>query len=166
MKTLLVIDLQNGVCNPSFGANSYCYEEVIRNVNARIDKYRSTQQPIVFVQHNDVELTQGSVEWQFVSGLDVQETDIIVEKTVPDAFYETNLENVLNALNCDTIEIAGAQTEYCVDTTIKVAFDKGYKLLMSQELVTTTLNNHYMSAGETVNFYKDIWNHRFLEFTD
>ncbi|SOB44027.1 Isochorismatase [Weissella viridescens] len=164
MKALVVIDLQNGVCNPDFGVSAYSYKEVISNVNERIDFYRSTNQPIVFIQHTDDELKKGSDVWQFVPDLNVTDRDVIVEKSVPDSFYHTKLESVLNELGCDELEFAGAQTEYCVDTTIKVAFDKGYKLTMSQNLVTTTLDNEYMSASDTISFYRDIWDTRFLTF--
>lgn len=31
---------------------------------------------------------------------------------------------------------------------------------------TSTLNNAYMSAKETINFYENIWSNRFLEFIE
>lgn len=48
------------------------------------------------------------------------------------------------------------------DATIKFAHGLGYENFMVQK-ATSTLNNPFMSAKETINFYENIWNHRFLK---
>ena len=50
--------------------------------------------------------------------------------------------------------------------TIKVAFDKGYVLSMSQDFVMITVNNECISALTTIEFYKKIGDRRFLTFED
>lgn len=77
------------------------------------------------------------------------------------AFYKTNLNHLLEENKASNLEICGAQTEYCVDTTIKMAHGLGYKLQMVKGL-NTTFDNSFMSAKDTISFYENIWNHRFF----
>lgn len=70
---------------------------------------------------------------------------------------------MLMELNIQTLEICGAQTEYCIDTSIKVAHHLGYQVRMLHSL-TTTYDNAFMSAQDTIAFYEKIWDQRFVEF--
>lgn len=66
----------------------------------------------------------------------------------------------------ESLEICGAQVEFCVDATIKMAHGLGYQLEMTRG-PTTTPNNSFMTAEKTLDFYQErIWNHRFLEFLE
>ena len=87
----------------------------------------------------------------------------MVNKIHENSFYRTNLKEVLDQLNVYSIEFCGAQTEYCMDATIKFAHGLGYKNFMVKN-ATSTLNNSFMSAEETVNFYENMLRHRYLEF--
>lgn len=49
-----------------------------------------------------------------------------------------------------------------MDATIKFAHGLGYENFMAPK-ITSTLNNPFMSAKETIDFYENIWNHRFLK---
>ena len=54
---LMVIDVQNGVV-----AGSHDRDGVIGNINALVDRARTEQVPVVWVQHSDEGLEQGSVQ--------------------------------------------------------------------------------------------------------
>lgn len=157
---LLVIDLQNGVCK---NGKIYNYKNIIQNINNEIDKFHLNKKPVIFIQHNDSSLKHGSNEWKLVSDLHNSDDDYYIEKVHADSFYKTELKNLLTKLNIRKIKICGAQTEYCVDTTIKVAHDLGYKITMLHQ-TTTTFDNDYLKAGEIINFYEKIWDKRFLTF--
>lgn len=60
------------------------------------------------------------------------------------------------------LEICGAQTEYCVDTTIKMAHGLGYQLSMRYG-ASSTFDNQFMTAKETIQFYENIWEEYFLD---
>ena len=55
------------------------------------------------------------------------------------------------------------QTEYCIDTTCKVAFEYGYRLIIPQN--TTTTYDNQMFSGETlIKYYEhEIWANRFAQ---
>ena len=61
----------------------------------------------------------------------------------------------------DTIILVGLQTEYCIDTTCKSAFEFGYKIIIPEE-TNTTFDNEYLSGEKLYEFYNyKIWNKRF-----
>lgn len=154
---LIVIDMQKAL------QYSYNFSGLIRNINERISQYRQSNLPIIFIQHNDQDITHGSELWQLSGKLDKQSEDLVVEKTHPNAFYQTNLNKILMSHQIRTIELCGAQTEYCCNATIVMAHGLGYRILMEHDM-TTTFDNDYMIAEDTISFFENIWNQRFVTF--
>lgn len=161
-KALIVIDMQNGVVNPA-GKVIYNRAGLVHLINERIAAYRQAQLPIIFVQHVDEDLVPDSTAWQLVSSLDVLPTDLRIQKEHPNAFYRTNLQKILNQQQVDQLEICGAQTEYCVDATVKMAHGLGYQVVMKHG-AASTFDNSFMTAPETNAFFAGIWRDRFLKF--
>ncbi|APU72243.1 amidase [Companilactobacillus crustorum] len=156
-EALVVIDMQKAL------QYSYNFNDLIQSINGRIAQYRQTNLPIIFIQHNDQDLVRGSELWQLSGKLDKQQEDIVVEKFHANAFYQTNLNKILMEKGIRTLEICGAQTEYCCNTTIIMAHGLGYKILMEHDM-TTTFDNDYMIAEDTISFFENIWNKRFVTF--
>ena len=53
--------------------------------------------------------------------------------------------------------IVGLQTNYCVDATVKSAFERGFDVIIP-EGTNSTFDNNYMSAETTVRYYnEDVW---------
>ncbi|KRL60459.1 cysteine hydrolase family protein [Latilactobacillus fuchuensis] len=156
---LLVIDMQNGVCQ---GAGPIDHlDGLVTQINQRLTDYRQANRPIIFIQHNDEELIAGTMPWQIIPTLETAATDINVQKTHADSFFKTTLKTILDQKQVTSLEICGAQTEYCIDTTVKVAHHLGYQLQMQSQM-TTTFDNQYLSAAATIQFYEGIWQNRFL----
>lgn len=158
---LVVIDLQNGVCHDQ--TEIFGLELLTKQVNERILLYKEQQRQIIFVQHCDKELISGTKDWEIIPEIIQPSEARYVEKMHANAFFETTLQNMLMELNVQTLEICGAQTEYCVDTSIKVAHHLGYQVKMLPSL-TTTYDHPFMSAQDTIAFYEKIWDRRFVEF--
>lgn len=158
---LIVIDLQNGVCYDS--EHLFELDQLLAKVNDRISLYRKLHKPIIFVQHCDEDLVPGEEPWAIHAELDVQAQDMLINKIHANSFYKTNLKETLDQLNVHHIEFCGAQTEYCMDATIKFAHGLGYNNFMVKN-ATSTINNSFMSAEETIRFYEKMWSHRYLAF--
>ncbi|WP_206423468.1 cysteine hydrolase family protein [Enterococcus mediterraneensis] len=156
---LLIIDLQNGVCPDPEDTQ---VKEIIALTNYRIDKYRQSSQPIIFIQHEDEELVPESRQWQLLSELDTRPTDLFVGKTHADSFYHTDLQGILDSLSVQSLEIVGAQTEYCMDATIKAAYDRGYQIQLIAD-GWLTYDNSFMTAEQTNRFFQGIWQDRFAD---
>ena len=85
----------------------------------------------------------------------------IIEKQYNSAFKNTELKEYLNEKNINTIILAGIQTEYCIDTMCKVAFEYGFKLIIPEETNTKFVND-YMTGKDIYEYYNfKIWKNRF-----
>lgn len=100
-----------------------------------------------------------------MSELNVPKTAEFVQKIHANSFCPTDLQTRLSQKQSKSLKICGAQTEYCVDTTVKVAHSLGHHLQVVAGLSTMT-DNHYMTAEQTIAFYEGIWRDRFLKLIE
>lgn len=57
--------------------------------------------------------------------------------------------------------LVGLQTEYCIDTTCKIAFEYGYNVIIPEE-TNTTFDNEYLPGNMLYELYNyKIWDKRF-----
>jgi nicotinamidase-related amidase len=137
--------------------------ELVENLNKLIAKFRSASEPVVFVRHNEADedgLNFGSDRWAVCSQLDAREDDIYVEKTHADSFYRTNLAEVLESLNVNSLVLAGLQTDFCVDSTCRSAFGRGYETTLVSD-AHSTYDNQFMTAAETIAYHTNLIGGRF-----
>ncbi|MTD40178.1 isochorismatase family protein [Erwinia sp. CPCC 100877] len=160
-KALIIIDLQNGL--NTVGTGLFQLAPMLLAVNQRIAYYREQHLPIIFIQHEDEDLVPESHDWQLFAELDARKKDFYIRKTHANAFVNTSLNELLNQLAITELEFCGAQTEYCVDTTIRMAHGLGYNCSMKRGL-STTLNSALLDAQTIIKHHESIWNKRFLTF--
>jgi nicotinamidase-related amidase len=129
---LLVIDVQNDVV-----ANAYNRDEVIANIRDLVDKARADQVPVVWVQHSDSELAEGTDGWQYVPELKREDSEPLVHKNYGDAFEDTILESELKQRGVGRLVVSGAQTDACIRSTLHGAFTRGYDTLLVSDAHTT-----------------------------
>ena len=129
---LLVVDVQNGVV-----AGAHNRDEVVANVGALVAKAREESVPVVWVQHSDDNLAQGSPEWEYVPELQRDEAEPVVHKRYGDSFEGTDLEGVLAGLGVGRLVVAGAQTEMCIRSTLHGALVRGYDATLVGDAHTT-----------------------------
>jgi nicotinamidase-related amidase len=129
---LVVVDVQNDVV-----ANTHQRDEVIANINTLIDKARAQHVPVIWVQHEDENLPQGSNGWQYVSELQRLESEPLVHKKYGDSFEDTTLESELAQRDVGRLVVTGAQTDACIRATLHGAFTRGYDTLLVSDAHTT-----------------------------
>ena len=129
---LLVIDVQNGVVG---GAHER--DAVVANVGSLVERARSEQVPVVWVQHSDAGLTRGSDDWQIVPELARDDAEPLVEKHYGDSFEDTTLETVLSGFGVGRLVVVGAQTDMCIRSTLHGAFVRGYDATLVSDAHTT-----------------------------
>jgi nicotinamidase-related amidase len=54
----------------------------------------------------------------------------VVDKTQYDAFYKTDLEEILHASGTRQVVVTGVMTHLCVDTTARAAFTRGFAVFL------------------------------------
>ena len=136
---LLVIDVQKGFDNESWGArNNPSAETVIADL---IGAWRAFGQPVVHVRH-DSSSESGSFH-PSKSGNDAkpeaQEApgEPVYHKNVNSAFIGTSLEADLRADNIETLVIVGLTTNHCVSTTARMAGNLGFRTLVVEDATAT-----------------------------
>ena len=129
---LLVVDVQNGVVNGNHERDS-----VVANVGTLVDKARKENVAVVWVQHSNEGLQQGSDAWRIVPELKPDDAEPLVEKTYGDSFEDTNLEKVLSGLGVGRLVVVGAQTDECIRSTLHGAFVRGYDATLVSDAHTT-----------------------------
>lgn len=129
---LLIVDVQVGVVEKAWEA-----DRIIQNINTAVEKARSQDVPIVWVQHNGGKLKKDSPEWQIVPELSPQVDDAIIQKYYNSSFEETSLEETLTNLGVTRIVLAGAATNWCIRATGYAALERGYDLTLIADGHTT-----------------------------
>ena len=110
---LVVIDVQNAVV-----ARAHQRDGVVANIASLVERARESSIPVIWVQHNDAELVRGTADWEYVPELMMVAGEAIVHKSYNDAFEETTLESELASRNVGKLVVVGAQTEWCIRSTL------------------------------------------------
>lgn len=106
-------------------------EQLVTNINELIKQAHEKNIQVIFIQHTSQnekdELFEGKHDWKLHKNLLVSSTDKIIKKSKWDSFYQTELLDYLRTNEIEQLIFAGAQTEFCLDTTIRAAFSLGYQ---------------------------------------
>ena len=129
---LLVIDVQNGVV-----AEAHDRDGVIANINTLVDRARAEDVPVVWVQHGDDDLPQGSESWEYVPELVRRDSEPLVHKAYGDSFEGTDLEDRLAEHGVGHVVVTGAQTDACIRSTLHGALVRGYDATLVADAHTT-----------------------------
>ncbi len=150
---LVVIDAQNGVIG-----EGYNHDEVFENISLLLDRARNSGTPVIYVQHNEpVYMEPGMPSWQIHSSITPHEGEPVVQKEAPDSFYETNLQEELEARGIKRLVITGGQTQMCIDTTVRRAVGLGYDVLLASDAHTTD-DSETWPAAKIIEFHNETLN--------
>jgi nicotinamidase-related amidase len=129
---LLVIDMQRDVVGGAFEV-----DRVVQNINTLIDKARSEAVDVIWVQHSDEGMAEGSEGWEYVPELARKEDEPLVHKHYNDSFEETDLESLLSERKVGRLVVTGAQTDACIRATLHGALVRGYDATLVGDAHTT-----------------------------
>ncbi|CAH0171588.1 cysteine hydrolase family protein [Pseudomonas brassicacearum] len=146
---LLIIDVQTALCS----GEEECVDSqrVIRTINDLGVRARALGRTVILIQHEELEgsLTYGSAAWQLADDLLTAADDLRVRKTTPDAFYQTDLQPLLQARCIDRLVVCGLQTDYCVNATVRQAHALGYDVVLAAD-AHSTVDNGSMAAEQII----------------
>ncbi len=129
---LLVVDVQNAAVD-----RAHARDAVVANVGSLVERARREGVAVVWVQHSDEHLARGSDGWRIVPELAPGDAEPLVEKSHGDSFEDTTLETVLSGLGVGRLVVVGAQTDWCVRSTLHGAFARGYDATLVSDAHTT-----------------------------
>lgn len=150
---LVIIDAQNEMFDPANPVHQS--EQLLENLQSLIKKARSADVPVIYVQHNDAGLVEGTDFWQIHSSLTPEESEAVIQKWTPDSFHETTLLEVLKNNGIQNLVIAGNQTEHCIDATTRSANQLGFEVTLAKD-AHGTWDSETMSAEEIIDHHNSL----------
>ncbi len=162
MIALLVVDMQAALFTedtPRFDA-----EGVVLRINELARGVRDSGGTVIFIQHEGPKgdpFEAGSPGWEILEHLERETEDPAVGKTACDAFYKTELDDLLNQLGIQTLLITGCATDFCVDTTVRAAASRDYRVAVASDGHTTADRPH-LDARTIIEHHNHTWKNLIL----
>ncbi|MFF2155008.1 cysteine hydrolase family protein [Paenibacillus chitinolyticus] len=109
-------------------------------INHTAQIFRSGGHPVIHIQDVEEAGTISPERLEFIPEIQVEKDDLIVKKTFSNAFWQTELEQILLDRQIGLVVIAGFDAGHCVLFTYNGAIERGFKAAI--------LQNGIMSAKE------------------
>ena len=139
-KALVVIDVQK-IMFSMRGLLPHDGEAVVDRIAGLIARARAAGVPIFFVQHDggpeEPEFQAGGPGFPFHDKLTPQTGDSVTVKQASSAFTGTDFDQSLRRAGIDHLVITGMQSEYCVDSAVRGAVDRGYQVTLVADAHST-----------------------------
>jgi GrpB-like predicted nucleotidyltransferase (UPF0157 family) len=107
--------------------NLYNESIFFNSVNSAIKAYRGSGFKIIFVQHNNSQLKNGSSNWEIDNRIDKQVKDLVIQKKHGNAFQDTDLKATLQDFGIKSITVGGLVSHGCVKATCLGGLSEGFK---------------------------------------
>lgn len=100
----------------------------------------------------------GSARSEFDDRLDIDRTrDIIINKRMASAFFETNLGSVFNFHGVDTVVVTGGSTSGCVRATVVDSLQRSYRTIVPEECTADKHESpHFANLYDMTLKYADV----------
>jgi nicotinamidase-related amidase len=136
--TLVIIDAQNEYLDGKLALPGV--KPAVDALARLLAKARAAGAPVVHVQHKgragglfDVEGRGGAI----IDAVKPAGGEAVVQKPLPNAFAQTELDATLKKLGRTQLVIAGFMTHMCVSSTARAALDLGYKAVVAADAAAT-----------------------------
>jgi len=141
---LLLIDVQKGVDDaayyggPTGRANNPGAKD---NIRLLLSTWRTAGGKVAFTRHDSVEknspLKLSLQTGQQLEGMEIHNGDIEVSKSANSGFVGTSLELQLRRAGIQRLVVAGFFTNYCVETTVRMAGNMGFDTYLVHDACST-----------------------------
>lgn len=155
---LLVLDMQAYFLDASSHAYVPSAEAIVEGILELIEEYSIREKPIIFTQHINTTgdagmmttwwkelLTSRNPFHRIIPQLEPSKGTLI-RKSQYDAFYQTQLDEILHARGVAQVVLCGVMTHLCCETTARSAFMHGYEVFFPVD-GTATYNLKYHQAS-------------------
>ena len=147
MDALIVVDMQVGLLA---GPAKHDLRGVIGRINLLSASVRRRAGKVVWIQHRGAtgdDFEPGKPGWSLLPDLDRQPSDVVIEKTLNDAFAGTELQTVLQRIGADRLLIVGWATDSCVDSTVRSAISRDHDVIVVADGHTVSDRPHLDAPG-------------------
>ena len=153
---LLVIDMQKGIVDEDL----YAYDTFLDRTVRLVDAARKNNVEVIFVQHDAGKgsgLSVGDEAFEIIDRIRPEQGEKVFVKTINSCFGNKDFKAYMKSQKDKRLMIVGLQTNYCIDATVKSAFERGYDVIIP-EGTNSTFDNDYMTGETAVRYYnEDVW---------
>jgi nicotinamidase-related amidase len=153
---LLVVDMQKGLVDEDL----YAFDTFMDRTVRLVDAARKNRIEVIFVQHDAGSgsgMSVGDEDFEIVDQTAPKEGEKVFVKTINSCFGNREFKEYMERQDDKRLMIIGLQTNYCIDCTVKSAFERGFEVIIP-EGTNSTFDNDYMSAETAVRYYnEDVW---------
>jgi isochorismate hydrolase len=139
--------------------------EQINNIKSLIKFAEENSIEIIYVRHNDSshdskhmiqwwggdKIDYGSKEWQIIKELDTK-NNLIIDKNQYSAFYNTNLNEILQSKGLTDVIITGVMANCCCETSARDAFMRGYNVFFVNDATATINQDLHLATIKNLSF--------------
>ena len=157
---LLILDMQEFFHNENSHAFIPSAQAIIKPIRTLSDLFIQNNLPVIITRHINTKedakqmgswwrdiLTEDSEFSRLIPEFDIPQAKLII-KSQYDAFYNTNLNKILQQNNVEQVIITGVMTHLCCETTARSAFVQGYNVFFPID-GTATYNEEFHFATLT-----------------
>jgi nicotinamidase-related amidase len=160
---LLIIDAQNTFFDND--SNDYAYNtgEILSRIKGLISRARNGGVPVIYIQHDEGEglpFEPGKPGWLINPEIAPMKGELVIHKMTPDSFYGTTLRAELESRGIKRLIIAGFQTEWCIDTTVRRAYSLEYEVTVVED-AHSTCDTKILKAPQIISHHNSIFGGRF-----
>ena len=153
---LLVVDMQKGIVDEDL----YDYQNFMSRTVMLIDAARKNDVEVIFVQHDAGEgsgLSTEDEDFEIIDVIKPGKGEKVFVKNINSCFGNRDFREYMEKQEDKRLMIIGLQTNYCIDATVKSAFERGFEVIIP-EGTNSTFDNDYMTGETTVRYYNDdVW---------
>jgi nicotinamidase-related amidase len=104
----------------------------------------------VSIEHKRINLLAPahSRESEILDEIKPHENEIVLSKGASGVFNSTAIDQILRNLNIDTLLMTGVVTNYCVETAVRDAGDRGYNVVLIEDACAAMSEEHQRVALE------------------
>ncbi len=135
---VIVIDAQNEYVNGKLPLVGIA--PALDNIAILLKAARAANAPIIHVQHKGRAgglFDPGADSFKLAPQAASMSGETIVEKPLPNAFAQTNLQDVLSKTGRKSLIVVGFQTHMCISSTVRAALDLGYRTTVVADAIAT-----------------------------
>ena len=156
MDAIIVVDMQVGLLN---GPPKHDLQGVVDRINRLMTKVRDRSGAVILIQHcgrPGDEFEPQTPGWAFLPALQRDQTDVVVCKTLNDAFAGTDLQAILAKIAPDRVLVTGWATDFCVDATVRAAVSHNHDVVVVADGHTLSDRPH-LDARAIIAHHNWVW---------
>ncbi len=153
---LLVVDMQKGLVDDDL----YAFDTFMDRIVQLIDAARKHHVEVIYVQHDagpGSGMSVGDRNFEIAEQVRPEAGEKVFVKKINSCFGNKDFREYMELQEDKRLMIVGLQTNYCIDCTIKSAFERGFEVIIPDG-TNSTFDNDYMTGETTYRYYnEDVW---------